>query len=617
MHILYEEDGQYKAGTIVTDNDTSLQIDTQFGKRAKVKAANVILRFASPAPNEFMETTRQVRTDLDVDFLWETAPEAEFSYEELAKAYFGNAPHATELAGTLQCLHDSPMYFYKKGRGRYRSAPADALAAAKASVVRKQREAALLDEYVAELNCFRLPDALVNEVDNLLYAPDKQQLPWRAVESACKHTGLTPLRLLDRCGALVSSHDYHLRVFEREYFPRGTGFTEVSDDFLPPEFPVADVSAFSIDDASTTEIDDAFSVQAIGEGRWRIGVHIAAPALGIVPASALDKIAATRLSTVYHPAGKITLLPESVIAAYSLNAGTRKPVLSMYMEVLEDGWQVLTQHSCVESIVVAANLRHEDLPHDLMPVSDQPEYPYQQELNVLWRLSGEMEARRGKTPDPNQPQRPDYQFRVEQDRVSITDRQRGNPVDRLVSEMMIHVNAEWGKLLAEQSAMALYRTQQNGKVKMSTKPAPHEGLGVTQYAWASSPLRRYVDLVNQRQLIAVVQGDVPPYPPKSETLYTVLRDFEMAYDAYAVFQRKMERYWCLRWLQQEQITVLNAGVIKENLVRLAGLPLVTRVSSLPEMPVASEVVLRIDEVDFLDVELHCTFQARLMDTAAG
>ncbi len=365
MYILYEEDNQFKAGTIVTDNDTSLQIDTQFGKRAKIRAAQVVLRFTAPGPSEFLESARQVRGELDVDFLWEAAPESEFAYEALAEDYFGRTPKPVELAGILQCLHDSPMYFYKKGRGHYRSAPAEALAAAKASVVRKQREAALLSEYVEALTAFRMPDALLGEVDTMLYAPDKQALSWRAVELACKHTGLTPVRLLERCGALPSSHDYHLKLFLHEHFPRGTGFAADTDWQEPPELPVAQVCAFSIDDAQTTEIDDAFSVQRMEGGRWRIGVHIAAPALGIAPGSALDRMAATRLSTVYHPAGKITLLPEDVIAAYSLNEGVPRPVLSLYLDVAEDGWQVLEQHSSLEILTVAANLRHESLPDNI------------------------------------------------------------------------------------------------------------------------------------------------------------------------------------------------------------------------------------------------------------
>ncbi|MDA8224692.1 MAG: RNB domain-containing ribonuclease [Betaproteobacteria bacterium] len=610
MYLLYEEEGQFKAGTIVADNDTSLQIDTQFGKRIKLRAAQVMLRFTAPVPEAFMQAAGEVRAALDPDFLWEVAGQEEFDYTVLAQEYFGRTPQPAEQAGILQCLHDAPMYFYRKGRGRYRPAPPEALTAAKASLVRKQREAELVAEYVAELSAFRLPPAMRDEVDSLLYAPDKQQPAWRAVEAVCKQTGLTPLRLLDRCGAIASSHDYHLKLFLREYFPRGTGFAV--DETLPalPDLPLATVRAFSIDDAQTTEIDDAFSVTRLADGDWQVGIHIAAPALGVLPGTALDQAAAARMSTVYHPAGKITMLPEAVIAAFSLDEGRDSPVLSMYLQVADGSWEVRSHTTRLECVRVVENLRHETLQAHFDPeclVNGCPQYPWQDELAMLWQLSGKLEAARGKTPDPSQPQRVDYQFRVDGERVTITDRQRGNPIDRVVSELMILVNAEWGRQLAQAGAMALYRTQQNGKVRMSSRPAPHVGLGVEQYAWASSPLRRYVDLLNQRQLIALVQDEPPPYPPKSDILYAALRDFETAYDAYSDFQRKMERYWCLRWLLQEQETLVHAVVIKENLLRLDNLPMVVRVPSLPETLPGTDVALRVDGVDLLEVELHCTW----------
>src|SRR5437588_12871162 len=111
---------------------------------------------------------------------------------------------------------------------------------------------------------------------------------------------------------------------------------------------------------------------------------------------------------------------------------------------------------------------------------------------------------------------------------------------------MIFVNSTWGEYLAKHNIPALYRVQQAGKVRMTTHPAPHEGLGVAQYIWASSPIRRYVDLVNQRQLAAHLVGNASPYPAQSN-LFEIMRAFELAYDAYADFQRRMERYWCLRY----------------------------------------------------------------------
>ena len=95
--------------------------------------------------------------------------------------------------------------------------------------------------------------------------------------------------------------------------------------------------------------------------------------------------------------------------------------------------------------------------------------------------------------------------------MRIVPRLRGSPLDKLVAELMIKVNATWGELLAKAGAAGLYRVQSGGKVKMSTRPGEHQGLGLTHYLWSSSPLRRYADLVNQRQLLAVVAGARPDY----------------------------------------------------------------------------------------------------------
>ena len=118
-------------------------------------------------------------------------------------------------------------------------------------------------------------------------------------------------------------------------------------------------------------------------------------------------------------------------------------------------------------------------------------------------------------------------------RVSIVPRVRGSPLDKLVAELMIRVNATWGELLAKAGAAGLYRVQSGGKVKMSTRPGEHQGLGLTHYLWSSSPLRRYSDLVNQRQILAVVAGQRPPYAANDAELVAALADFEATYSQYA------------------------------------------------------------------------------------
>ena len=116
---------------------------------------------------------------------------------------------------------------------------------------------------------------------------------------------------------------------------------------------------------------------------------------------------------------------------------------------------------------------------------------------------------------------------------------------------------------------------------MGTVPAPHEGIGVEHYAWCTSPLRRYVDLVNQRQLLACIREQAPPYASNDAELFGIVSGFESAYAAYAEFQQKLERYWSLRWLEQEKLTRIGATVLKSDVLRLDGVPFITR---LPDFP---------------------------------
>ena len=134
MNVFYEEEGEFRVGSILTDNETSLQVEAPHGKRSKVKASAVLLRFAAPSHQVFMAEAQQLADAIDLDFLWQCCSEDEFAYASLAEEYYGHAPSVLESASVLIRLHAAPMYFYKKGRGRYKAAPQAALQAALASV---------------------------------------------------------------------------------------------------------------------------------------------------------------------------------------------------------------------------------------------------------------------------------------------------------------------------------------------------------------------------------------------------------------------------------------------------------------------------------------------------
>jgi exoribonuclease-2 len=614
MNVLYEEEGEFKVGAVLSQSPASFQVESPHGRRSKIKAANVVLSFERPSGADLLAEARKFADGLDTDFLWQCRKGAEFGFQELARDYVGREPAPVENAGVLLKLHSAPMYFYRRGKGRYQAAPEETLKLALAGAEKKRRVQEKIAQWAAQLARFECPPELAALRAELLYAPDRAKPEAKALEQACAQTGLTVARLFERCGLLSDTHDYHLGRFLHEFHPKGEQFAAHEALVLPAELPLAEAMAFSLDDVGTTEIDDAFSLTRVSADELRIGIHIAAPALAFAPGSALDVIARERLSTAYMPGRKFTMLPADTIAALSLDEGAERPALSLYLNVGSQDFALRGHHTKLERVRVAANLRH--VQHDALNAAfegGRPQgalnLPFEEELHTLWRFALAMEARRGKASVNTA--NLDYVFYVEQGRVTIQARKRGAPLDKLVSELMILANTTWGELLAERDVAAIYRVQASGKVRMSVHAEMHEGLGVGTYAWFTSPLRRYVDLLNQWQLAAAVRGQRAPFARNSEALLAALRAFEVVGARYDEHQRAMEHYWCLRWLEQENITEVEATVLRENLVRIDRLPLLLRVPSLPELEPGARVRLGVEAPDFIERQVNCVWRGQI------
>jgi len=609
MQLLYEEDGDLKVGAVLGESTASFQVESPHGRRSKIKAANVLLAFERPSGAELLAEADKFAQDLDIGFLWECSGSREFGFLELAKDYVGREPTAVEAAGVLIKLHSAPMYFYRRGKGRFQAAPQETLRLALAAVEKKKRVQETIAVWAERLARFDCPPEVAGLKEELLYSQDRNKAEAKALEQACKQTGLTPARLFERCGLLPDPHEYHLQRFVHEFFPRGVRFPAHDLPDLPDGLPLAEVRAFSLDDVGTNEIDDAFSLQRTGE-MLRVGIHIAAPGLAFGPGSPLDALARERLSTAYMPGRKFTMLPEDVIQRFSLDQGGERLAISLYFDVRPD-WSVGARYTRLERVPVAANLRHAhyDRLNELFESGGRAGLAYEEDLHALWQIALGLEARRGRPSAGTIAL--DYSFHVEDGRVRIVPRKRGAPLDKLVSEMMILANTSWGELLAERDVAGIYRVQSTGKVRLSVHPEPHEGLGVSCYAWMSSPLRRYVDLVNQWQLIAAIGGQRAPFSRNSDALLAALRAFEVTYARYDEHQRAMETYWILRWLEQEAIRSLEGIVLRENLVRMEGVPLVTRVPSLPVLDPGTRVRLEVGQMDFLERSVSLLYRETL------
>ncbi|MGE4339106.1 MAG: RNB domain-containing ribonuclease, partial [Pigmentiphaga sp.] len=388
MHVLFEDDGAFKPATILSEADTTLQVEAVSGKRSKIKKNTVVLRFEQPSPDQILAQAQATGADLDPTFLWEVAPQEEFDAADLAREYFGHDPSAVETCAMLLQLHAAPVYFHRRGRGRYRPAPPEVLEAALAALDKKRRQAEQQEAWAEAMLAGELPEPIARLADALAFKPDKNSMEWKALDLACERGQVSPIRLLLRLGAWPHPLGLLRHRFELELFPRGTGFPELPSPASGRELPLANVQAYSFDDTTTTEIDDALSVVDLGEGRVRVGVHIAAPALTVMRDTPFDQVARTRMSTVYMPGDKIPMQSDALIATYSLDAGRPAPVLSLYTTIDTHDGHVSDVETRVEALSVAENLRLPLLEPQVSETAlNQPDapLPYADVLRPLWR----------------------------------------------------------------------------------------------------------------------------------------------------------------------------------------------------------------------------------------
>jgi exoribonuclease-2 len=641
MYLLFEETGKFMAGRVLSEADTSAQVELDSGKRVKVKGANILLKFEKPAPAALLAQAQALSTEIELELAWEFSPEEEFGFAELARDYFSANATLEQQVAMLLRVFEAPHYFRRAGKGRFRKAPAEVIAQALAAIEKKKQLVLQIEQWVLQLSQGECPAPVREQLYKILFKPDKNAPEYKAVVEASRATQLGVLELLQRAGAIDSPYQFHWRRFLLENFPRGTGFAPLAAPPIRDELPLAAAQAFSIDDSATTEIDDALSVQGLGSGVVTVGIHIAAPGLAVLPGSAIDRLGRERLSTVYMPGYKVTMLPDEVVQGYTLQEGRDCPAVSLYVTLDEATLAIRSSETRLERVPIVANLRHDQLDavvtevwlqdpsfiHEIEPeaLSDK-----RSSLSFLHSLAKHLKAGREQVRGkPETFNRPDYNFRLVgnagqepqgHEQVQISTRMRGAPLDLIVAEAMILANSTWGNWLAELGVPGIYRSQASllpgVKVRMGTKALPHAGIGVPSYAWSTSPLRRYTDLVNQWQIIACVRHGktaalAAPFKARDTDLFAIISSFDAAYAAYNGYQGAMERFWTLKYLQQQGITELDVSLFKDNLARADALPLVLPLLGAAGLPRGARVRVRLGEIDEVTLDINATVLVRL------
>jgi exoribonuclease-2 len=337
-------------------------VELDSGKRVKVKAANILIKFEKPAPAELLAAGPAASQTIELELAWEFAPEEEFGFADLARDYFSADATLAQQAGMLFRLFEAPHYFRRAGKGRFKQGPGRDPATGAGRHREEEASSSRSPTGPPSWPPASCPEPIREQLYKILFKPDKNAPEYKAVVEASRATHTAAAGPAAAAGAIASPYQFHWQRFLFDNFPQGhRAFRRWlrrrsrTSCRWPPCRPSRSTTR------QTTEIDDALSVQGLGSGTVTLGIHIAAPGLAIQPGSAIDQLGRQRLSTVYMPGYKITMLPDDVVQTYTLQEGRDCPAVSLYVTLDEATLEIKASETRLERVPIAANLRHDQL----------------------------------------------------------------------------------------------------------------------------------------------------------------------------------------------------------------------------------------------------------------
>jgi exoribonuclease-2 len=363
MYALFEEAGKFLAGRILSEAEASRPGGARQRQAGQGQGRQHLLRFEKPAPAELMAQAQARGQTIELELAWEFAPEDEFGFADLARDYFSGKATLEQQAGALLACTRRRITSAAPARAAFKKAPGRNRAAG-AGRHREEKTGAgsRSPSGPSELGQGECPAPIREQLYKILFKPDKNAPEYKAVVEASRatHTGAAG-RCCKRPAPSTRPTSSTGSAFCSTTSPRARAFPRWSAA-IKRRAAAGAVQAFSIDDSQTTEIDDALSVQGLGTGTVVLGIHIAAPGLAIQPGSALDQLARHRLSTVYMPGYKITMLPDEVVQIYTLDEGRDCPAVSLYV-TLDEATLEIQAPKRAGARADRANLRHDQLDH--------------------------------------------------------------------------------------------------------------------------------------------------------------------------------------------------------------------------------------------------------------
>lgn len=540
----------------------------------------------------------ELQKEIDTTLLWETVKEAAepWGVADLAELYFSEATPAHQSALWRELAEDK-LHFRRRGT-QWEPRTAEQVAEQLAQQQRAQERAAAAAQMKAWLRQalrseepVEVPpgmEAVLTRLELFLRRRDDEELA-QLLESLTSefHPPEVAFEILVKAGRLASEADPELVLAGLE--PAFPAPVETVAQSLTP-FGVAagvevEAAFFSIDDEDTREVDDALALSREGD-LWRVSIYIADAAHFVSRGDALDAEASRRSSSIYLPTRSVLMLPERLSCHLaSLQAGEIRPTVAF------DVWlddEARVQASRIRRVAarvgrrldyeeadawIAAWLEGREGEEGRLGVGEKPEGDNElglaAALGLLARLSERLQAQRAARGAWTRRWRPEWKVKVQDGAITVKRIDPEAPSRRLVSELMILANGIAADFAQREGVPLIFRVQDPPDeplpplddtdpltihharrllkpARLSLYPLEHFGLGLDAYTQVTSPLRRFADLVMQRQLVAHLAGEALPYD--QEELLTVLATAESVEQEIRRVETHAHRRWLLEYL---------------------------------------------------------------------
>ncbi|MCB0331102.1 MAG: RNB domain-containing ribonuclease, partial [Bdellovibrionales bacterium] len=537
-----------------------------------------------------------------VEELWSFVheEEREFSVSELTELYFGDNSLENHLTLRL-ALYEDPIFFKRK-KFSFTPRPVSTVEELKkAEETRKEKEQLLelalqetlqAKEGKRDLSSFSpSTKLLLHTLERIAaQAPHIDNHETRDVNNFLEHFEAKSNKQLagareEKCYQFLRSIGWfhkntnlsfirHAlpREFSTELLQEAEKLRETAQGDREGRRDLTALQTFTIDDVDTEDMDDALSFERIEGGGYRIGIHIADVSSVIPIDSKLDLEAKTRATSLYFPEKNVHMFPAAVAADLcSLRQGELRPTMSFFIE-FSSLHEIQKSSLCVSTIRVAEKRSYDEVDQLLNPPTG--------EVGDLYQLAISYESTRMAAGGLKIPKREmririnDPEHLPESD-FTIEPYSEQTPARELIGEMMVLANETAAKFARDNNIPFIYRSQEpsdkdaekrlvgvpagpafdaalRGTLKRSvtsTEPAPHSTLGLECYAQVTSPIRRYADLVNQRQLAAFLRGDELPY--STEDIDQLLHETSEQLQRARLMNRETMRFWVLKYLKRK------------------------------------------------------------------